>query len=106
VSADSAFIKDSLLLNIANKSKIIFHKIAVIKDEFIVDIIPYCTMFGCVSSFRREISRIAVLGTPSESLHTHTHIPVLIMTSNIIIFNGLKILHVNARNCLMCSMQW
>lgn len=32
------------------------------------DIIPYLTIFGWRSSFNREISRIAVLGTPSSSL--------------------------------------
>ena len=37
-------------------------------------------MLGCVSSFRSEISRIAVLGTPSESLHTHTHSETVVIT--------------------------
>ena len=44
---------------------------------------PYCTIFGCVNSFRREISRIAVLGTPSESLRTHTSMAIHVEANNV-----------------------
>ena len=44
------------------------NKMYIEKIKMVTQLFTYATMFGCCNSFKRDISRMAVDGTPSSSL--------------------------------------